>query len=647
MTIALAPFGKLYETINETLKDHTSVLAACNVKLIHLEGYITTLEAWKASTKEQGTMTDKTEVFQLKKKAVSSYSQTNQRETRQNSYEEELIETTADTNCELTPTKENDTNLKKTEKKLKVGHKEIQQMRDQNENTPQPQRQKISKISSSQKDKLSTIGSIVQEKQTTEKNANLSISKWIAGIAQKTKNVESELQETNMKANRKRVEERSPNLLDLSTYSIENSEPEIPRPINKKRKVSFVEDTVPKIEQRVKHKQLQSKVSGKEINKTDDLSYRRSRITPERKTLFRVANTKINKIEHEKVRDCPAQNTKEKHVREWTGNTSNSGTRHKQHLQYYKNARQYKPETSPYKKRTKTPENRNKRREKTGSSERHPERNKRSNRRPSNYLTQSNPTRTSTIFTHKSNSSRTLKLEKSDKKGEKLLLNRRETMRLLQKVQNGDQIKSVDINIVEFAHKARTDSIFLHITSHTVKKLLLSVAGDLAKRGYTLRETTAEERGHRREDEYDTKEKCKHMTNAKEPGKTTPVTERRTRTKRKHNYTPEREEQKEEDERRKSRETLDQSGLRKKKDKERDKIKEKSSSQDNWTQNDKKPQRLSPRYPKGPFLTQSRREKDKRIICRNTSTQIQTQEIEKNTNKWAWISTALTKYVRK
>ncbi|XP_069470031.1 uncharacterized protein [Ambystoma mexicanum] len=519
MTIALAPFGKLYETINETLKDHTSVLAACNMKLTHLEGYITTLEAWKASTKEQGTMTEKIEVFQFKKKAVSSYSQTDQRETRQNSYEEELIETSADTNCDLTPTKENDTNLKKMEKKLKVGHKEIQQTRDQNENNPQSQKQKISKISSSQKDKLSTTGSKVQEKQNTEKNANLSISKWIAGISQKNKNVESELQEINMKANHKRVEGSSSNLLDLSTYSIENSESEIPRPIKKKRKVSFMEDTLPITEQRVNHKQIQPKAPEKEINKTDDLSYRRSRITPERKTLFRVANTKINKIEHEKVRDGPAQNTKEKHVREWAGYTPNSGTRHKQHFQYNKNARQYKPETSPYRKRTKTPENRNKRREKTSSSERHSERNKRSNRRPSDHLTQSNPTRTSTIFTHKSNSSRTLKLEKSDKKGEKLLLNRRATMRLLQKVQNGDQIKSVDLNIVEFAHKTRTDSIFLHITSHTVKKLLLSVAGDLAKRGYTLRETTAEERGHRREDEYDTKEKCKHGQTQKKHGR--------------------------------------------------------------------------------------------------------------------------------
>ncbi|XP_069481523.1 DNA ligase 1-like [Ambystoma mexicanum] len=533
------------------------------------------------------------------------------------------------------------------EKKLKAGHKETQQTRDQNENNPQSQKQKISKISSSQKDKLSTTGSKVQEKQNTEKNANLSISKWIAGISQKTKNVESELQEINMNANHKRVEESPSNLLDLSTYSIENSESEIPRPIKKKRKVSFMEDTLPITEQRVNHKQIQPKAPEKEINKTDDLSYRRSRITPERKTLFRVANTKINKIEHEKVRDGPAQNTKEKHVREWAGYTPNSGTRHKQHFQYNKNARQYKPETSPYRKRTKTPENRNKRREKTSSSERHSERNKRSNRRPSDHLTQSNSTRTSTIFTHKSNSSRTLKLEKSDKKGEKLLLNRRATMRLLQKVQKGDQIKSVDLNIVEFAHKTRTDSIFLHITSHTVKKLLLSVAGDLAKRGYTLRETTAEERGHRREDEYDTKEKCKHGTNAKETWKTTPVTERRTRTKRKHNYTPEREEQKEEHERRKPRETLDQSDLRKKKDKERDKIKENSSAQDNRIQNDKKSQRLPPKYPKGPFLTQSGREKDKRITCRNTSTQIQTQEIEKNTNKWAWISTALTKYVRK
>ncbi|XP_069486253.1 nuclear speckle splicing regulatory protein 1-like [Ambystoma mexicanum] len=523
-------------------------------------------------------------------------------------------------------------------------------MRDPNENDHQSQRKKTTKNSSCQKVKLSAKGPTAEDKQCMEKNVNLCMSKWIAGTDQKTKIAESELKETNTKSTHKHVEESSLDLADLSTYSIENSESEIPRPSGKKRKVSFVEDTAPRTDPRVTNKPTQSKASGKEKHKTDDLRYRRSRITPERKTLFRLANTNINKTKYESDKDRPTQTKKEKHEDERADNTPNSGTRHKQYSQHNQNARQNKTETSAHRKSAETPENRFERREKTSSSDRHSERKTRINRRRLDYSIQLNPTRSSTIFTHKSNSSRTLKLEKRDKNGEKILLNRKATMRLLQKVHIGDQIKSVDLNIVEFAHKARTDSIFLHITSYTVKKLLLSVAGDLVKRGYTLRETTAEERGHRRDDLHNARVKRRYETNEKETRKTsqiTPITERRSRTKRKFNLTLEKDERKESEDRRKSRETLDQSGSKKKNDKERAKTRENSLSQDIWTKNDKKSQRPSPRKPKGPLLTQITREQEKRTTYGNVSTQMQTKKTEKNLNKWAWIPSALTRYVRK
>ncbi|XP_069463442.1 pre-mRNA-splicing factor 38B-like [Ambystoma mexicanum] len=401
------------------------------------------------------------------------------------------------------------------------------------------------------------------------------MSKWIAGTDQKTKISESELKETNTKSTHKHVEESLLDLAGLSTYSIENSESEIPRPSGKKRKVSFVEDTSPRTDQRVTNKPAQSKASGKEKYKTEDLRYRRSRITPERKTLFRLANTKINKTKYESDKDCPTQTKKEKHEDERADNTPNSGTHHKQYSQHNQNARQNKTETSSHRKSAETPENRFERREKTSSSDRHSERKTIINRRSLDYSIQLNPTRTSTIFTHKR---------------------------------------------------------------------------DLVKRGYTLRETTAEERGHRRDDLHNVRVKRRYETNEKETRKTsqiTPITERRSRTKRKFNLTLEKDERKESEDRRKSRETLDQSGSKKKNDKERAKTRENSLSQDSWTRNDKKSQRPSPRKPKGPLLTQITREQEKRTTYGNVSTQMQTKKTEKNLNKWPWIPSALTRYVRK
>ncbi|XP_069506027.1 SRRM2 protein homolog rsr-2-like [Ambystoma mexicanum] len=589
-------------------------------------------------------MTDKLEVFQFKKTSVSNSSQTEQIEYKETRHEDEQIATTAEINWRSSSIKDKiDTNLGETKKGLKEDQKENQSTRVQPENNHQLQRKKIAKNSSTQKEQLSTKGSTAQDKQRMEKNANLFMSKWISGMDQKIKVIESELQETKMKATHKLVEESSLDLSDLSTYSIENW---------KERKVSFAEDNSSRTEHGDKYKQKQTKAPEKEKNKIDDLNYRRSRITPERKLLFRLANIKINKTKHESPKDRPTQSSKEKHEGERLENTPNSGTHHKQYHQHNQRARQNKPETSPYRKKSDIADkrNNNQRREKTSPSDRHSERRTRSNRRHSDYSIQPNPTRTSAIFTHKSNSSRTLKLEKSDKKGEKILLNRRETMRLLQKVHKEDQIRSRDLNIVEFAHKARTDSIFLHITSQTVKKLLLSVAGDLVKRGYTLRETTAEERGYRRDDSHKTRERRNYETNEKEIRKTTqitPVTERLTRTKRKFNSISEIDHRKEEDKRRKSRELLDQSDSKMKSDKERVKTREKLFSQDSWTHNDTKSQRTSPRKPKGPFLSQITREKEKRTIRENTSMQNQTKEAEKNPNKWAWIPSALTRYVRK
>ncbi|XP_069494411.1 DNA ligase 1-like [Ambystoma mexicanum] len=44
ITIALAPYCKLYETIKEGIQDNTSILASMSTKITHIEGYITAVE---------------------------------------------------------------------------------------------------------------------------------------------------------------------------------------------------------------------------------------------------------------------------------------------------------------------------------------------------------------------------------------------------------------------------------------------------------------------------------------------------------------------------------------------------------------------------------------------------------------------------
>ncbi|XP_069502447.1 uncharacterized protein DDB_G0284459-like [Ambystoma mexicanum] len=350
----------------------------------------------KETTKAEDNVNQKSPPTQ----PVSSSSQTERTENKENRYVDDQLATPAKINQKLTSikdkaehvghsrqpgtTKTSKANLSETKKNSKCETEEKQSIWNNNENNHQLQRKKITKNSSILKEQPSLRELTVQNKQRTERNANLFMTKWITGIDQKTKASESDSQEINtIKAVHKGAKDSSLNLSDLSTYSIENSESEIPRPSGKKRKVSFAESNSPKTDLRDKHYQNQTNISEKEKGKVDDLSYRRSRITPERKTLFRLANIRINKTEskYEGNKDRHPQSAKETPEVERLENTPNSEIRHRQNHQYSQRARQNKSETTSYRKNLDSSAHRknNQRLEKNRSSDKYSEKRTRSN----------------------------------------------------------------------------------------------------------------------------------------------------------------------------------------------------------------------------------------------------------------------------
>ncbi|XP_069460988.1 micronuclear linker histone polyprotein-like [Ambystoma mexicanum] len=471
------------------------------------------------------------------------------------------------------------------------------------------------------------------------------MTKWITVNDQKPKPTENEsYQIIEEEEQRGATEDNSLDLSNLNVYSIETSESDIPRPSTKKRKVSFLDDNLLQHESKDSHHQIQKKTPTKKKDKTDDPSNRSCQITPERKPLFRLGNSKSNKTEskHGGTEDSYLRKYKEKRNVGRFEETSNNESRHRQksptsQSDTDKNANAPTHRTMSHRR------DENRRRHKSRDSSG-------SNRRLSVLPTQQNSTRTSKIFTQKSHSSRTLKLERCDKTGEKIILNRRATMKLLEKIHRGDQIRSADIKIVEFAQKARTDSIFLHITSQTVKKLLLRAAGELSKRGYLLRETTSEERGHRSAHPHASKLECNYETNGKERRKSAQSTSKVTdtfRTKRKSYRTPEKNERKNEDKRNTARETTRQYSPDTRRDKGRVKSIDNSTTMGRWKTQEESSVSKSNRLPRGPSSRSGRRETETRNDREKPPTLKHVDKVEKDPKKWAWILAVLTRYVKK
>ncbi|XP_069502324.1 micronuclear linker histone polyprotein-like [Ambystoma mexicanum] len=651
VTIALAPFGKLYETINETLKDHTSITAACNSKLTHLEGYIIALEAWKASTNDQSSMTDNPEVFHFKHKSVNVSTQTNLTEIkRKDKLENKTVDvhSTSSANTSVTsPKRALNSHAKPgdTEKKCK-NQTDVVQLRTQTEVSSKKLQSHKAQINQLLVKEKTTKALYAQKKHSTESFSNKLITKWITVNDQKPKSMEIEpSQNTAEEEQWGAIQNNLLDLSNLSVYSIETSESDIPRPFTKKRKVSFLDDKPQQYESKEPHCQIEKKKTlTKKKDKTNDSSNRSCHITPERTTLFRLGNSKINKTEskHGDLEESYRRKHKEKHNVGTFEETANNESRHRQKSRISQSNSEKNANASTDRKMNYRREE-NRRRYNSGESSG-------LNRRLPASLTHQNHTRTSKIFTQKSHSSRTLKLERSDKTGEKIILNRRAIVKLLEKISRGDQIRSADIKIVEFAQKARTDSIFLHITSLTVKKLLLQAAGELSKRGYLLRETTVEERGQRSAHPHAFKSECTYETNGKErwkPALITPEITDTNRTKRKSYRLSEKNERKNEEKKNAEREIRRQHSPDSRRDKGRLKSSDNSTITGRWKKQEESSVRKSNRQPRGPPSRSGRRESETRIDREEPTTLKYDDMVKKDLKKWAWIPSVLTRYVKK
>ncbi|XP_069506364.1 nucleolar protein 58-like [Ambystoma mexicanum] len=320
----------------------------------------------------------------------------------------------------------------------------------------------------------------VQKKVEKTTKTNELMTKWITVTDKKpTKKEKSNIQKNQKRESNPELDESMIDISNNSTYSIENSESEIPRPTAKKRKVSFAENELPTQNRKANQYKIQTKSSEQKKENLEDLKHKKDRITPERKTLFRLSNIKLNKHDHRQGANEEAhpKNIKRKSENErQEEKTKRSDRRHQQTY------------LTPIGQKGKTSETRSQRSSVTETydsrrRDKPSERRNWSNQRPLDQSSQQNRIRNSAIFTHKSNSTRTLKLERRTSSEEKIVLNRRAMMKLLDKLTNGDQIRSKHINVVEFAHKGQTDSIFLHITSQSVKKLKLQLKKELLNRG--------------------------------------------------------------------------------------------------------------------------------------------------------------------
>ncbi|XP_069470080.1 micronuclear linker histone polyprotein-like [Ambystoma mexicanum] len=278
------------------------------------------------------------------------------------------------------------------------------------------------------------------------------------------------------------------------------------------------------------------------------------------------------------------------------------------------------------------------------------EKRNRSNQSPPDQSSQQNRTRNSTIFTHKSNSTRTQKLEKSTSSEGTTILNRRAMLKLLDKFTNGDQIKSIDINIVEFAHKGWTDSIYLHITSQSVKKLMLQLTKEFSNRGYLLRETTLEERGQKSQKTNRTKQRHSHKDKTSETKnwiKNTPNRKHDLKEKRKYpsstmNYEQTRKADREATYKFKgSNSTVTTRAKGKEKSREDHHIKR------HWSDDDEDTEKIKTRKINGPIRTHEGTEKEKNTVREKASTQNRQDLMEKSSKRWAWLPQALTRYTGK
>ncbi|XP_069506078.1 caldesmon-like [Ambystoma mexicanum] len=343
-----------------------------------------------------------------------------------------------------------------------------------------------------------------QKKVEKTTKTNELMTKWITVTDKKPSMKENSNTQINQKGDlNQEPDESTIDISNISTYSIEASESEIPPSMTKKRMVSFAENELPAENRKENQYKKQMRNAEQKREKLEDSEHKKDRISPERKTLFRLSKRKLNKYDYRQRSNEEAYPKSSKRLFENERQEEKAKRSDRRYQQTYLTPIGQNDKASEIRtRRSQVTETFDNRRRDKSSDKRN-----RSNQRPLDQSFQQNRTRNLAIFTRKSNSTRTLKLEKRSTSEEKTILNRRTMLKLLDKFTNGDEIKSIDINIVEFAHKGRTDSIFLHITSQTVKKLLLQMTKEFLNRGYLLRETTPEERGQKIQKTNETKQK--------------------------------------------------------------------------------------------------------------------------------------------
>ncbi|XP_069498851.1 uncharacterized protein PF3D7_1120000-like [Ambystoma mexicanum] len=650
VTVGLTPFGKLYETINDTLKDHTSILASVNSKLTHLEGYILALESWKNSTRNQGTQTDKIDqeknvVFQFKNKLVTNSTQTILTETSKIKNGKEPHET-LEKRAER-PTQKDNKDKPKRDIREPTSIKKHLNLRDQLNETESLTNSERKADHSKAPQELEKFNKQAQKKAEKTTKPNELLTKWITVTDKKPSMKENSNIQTNPKGEaNEELNESTIDISNISTYSIENSESEIPRSMAKKRKVSFVENESTAEKRRENQYKKQTKNPELKRENLEDSEYTKDRISPERKTLFRLSKRKLNKYDHRQRSNEEAHPKSGKRMFENERQEIKAKRSDIQHQQTYLTPIRQKGKASERRtRRSPVIETDNNRRRDTFTDKRN-----RSNQRSLDRSLQQNRIRNSTIFSRKSNSTRTLKLEKRSSSEEKTILNRRTLLKLLDKFTNGDLIKSIDINIVEFAHKGRTDSIFLHIMSQTVKKLLLQMTKDFSNQGYLLRETTPEEKGQKIQKTNEIKQKYSYEDTTRETDdwiNNTPNRKYNLKEKRKYLLSPRNYEHMKKVEREKNSKLKVSSVTEITKETRKEKSREDHYIKKYRNDDEGDTEKTKTRKINGPIRPQEGTGIGKNTTKETTSTQNRLDLAEKSSKRWTWLPQALTRYTGK
>ncbi|XP_069506362.1 arginine and glutamate-rich protein 1-like [Ambystoma mexicanum] len=97
--------------------------------------------------------------------------------------------------------------------------------------------------------------------------------------------------------------------------------------------------------------------------------------------------------------------------------------------------------------------------------------------------------RSQTTRNKRSTNTRTFKLEKLLAEGGKVILNRKNTLKLLTHIEDLKNIKTDDIDIIEFMDNNHTDRVYLHISSKWVKRRISEARDQLRAMGYDLSPT--------------------------------------------------------------------------------------------------------------------------------------------------------------